>query len=145
MHNFVQKRPKADRTYHTAKYLKGSCLLWGIFFSKIKDALLQSPGCHIPCSLCFLESQQHCHPNTSWWHTGLVPEGRVTRDVFVLAHVPRGPRWPQEPGLCFPDPAPQTRVTALSQPQPLGAVSFSLTGTSWRHRANATPRKRKQP
>lgn len=105
--HFVQKRPKADRTYHIAKCLIGSCLLWGVFFSKIKDALLQAPGCHIPCSLCFLESQQHYHPNTSLWHMRLVPEGRVTRDVFVLLHVPRSPRWPRELGCVLQTQLPK--------------------------------------
>lgn len=92
-----------------------------------------------------LESQQHSCLNTSLWHIHLVPEGRVTHDVFALLHVPRSPRWPREPGLCFADPAPQTRVTGLSQPQLLGAVSFSLLGTSRRHGANATPSRRKRP
>lgn len=120
---------------------KGSCLLWGVFFSKIKDALLQSPGCHIPCSVCFFREPAALLPQ----HKLVTHRTHARRSSHARCICSARACWPREPGLCFPAPAPQTRVTGLSQPQLLGAVSFSLMGTSRRQGANATPSRRKQP
>lgn len=113
------------------------------YLSKTKDAL-QSPGCHIPCSLCFGEPAALLPQHKLVTHPPRARRSSHARCVCSPTRASQSPLTPRA-GLCFPDPAPQTRVTGLSQPQLLGAVSFSLLGTSRRHGANATPSRRKRP
>lgn len=105
----VQNSPKSntDRAHHVAQCLTGSWHLLGVFASHSKTNDAAYSVIWLLCSsICFLKCQQ-CYWPTGSWHVLLVPEDRVTHNLFVPTHVPGSPRCHREPGLCFPDTAPK--------------------------------------